>query len=250
MKTLLHIDASARAGRSDLHAHGSHSRRLSARFVAAWRARCPADRILYRDIGLQPPQPVSGRWIEAAFTPPQRRTPAQQQVLAESDALVDELLAADLVVAGVPMYNFGPPAGFKAYIDNIVRVGRTFGFDRQREGDPYWPLLAGMGKRLVLLSSRGDHGYDAGGRLAHANHLEASVRTAFAYIGITEMETVAAEFDEFGGQRLAASLHAAEAAVDALVDRLACEPASIQEFHTHLEKPLPQVTAAAEGGLA
>ena len=223
MKTLLHIDASARPGRSDLHAHGSHSRRLTARFVSAWHARRPADRILYRDIGLQPPRPVSGRWIEAAFTPPQRRTPAQQQVLAESDALVDELLAADIVVAGVPMYNFGPPAGFKAYIDNIVRVGRTFGFDRQRQGDPYWPLLAGQGKRLVLLSSRGDYGYAPGERLAHANHVEASVRTAFAYIGVTETDGVAVEFDEFGGERLAASLRAAEAAVDALVERLVRE---------------------------
>ncbi|MFX5956974.1 NAD(P)H-dependent oxidoreductase, partial [Acinetobacter baumannii] len=75
--------------------------------------------------------------------------------LAQSDALIDELLAADVIVAGVPMYNFGMPAQFKAYIDNIVRVGRTFGFDRSRAGAPYWPLLAGMNKRLVILSSRG-----------------------------------------------------------------------------------------------
>jgi FMN-dependent NADH-azoreductase len=228
MKTLLHLDASARPGRSDLHAHGSHTRRLTARFAAAWHARRPDDRIVYRDIGHAPPRPVSGRWIEAAFTPPQRRTPAQQQVLAESDALVDELMAADLIVAGVPMYNFGPPAGFKAYIDNIVRVGRTFGFDRQRDGDPYWPMLAGMGKRLVLLSSRGDFGYGPGERLAHANHVEASVRTAFAYIGITEADSVAVEYDEFGGERLAASLRAAEASVDRLVEQLVGRLAAAQ----------------------
>ena len=63
------------------------------------------------------------------------------EVLAESDTLVDELLAADVIVAGVPMYNFGVPAQFKAYIDNIVRVGRTFRFDRSREGEPYWPMV-------------------------------------------------------------------------------------------------------------
>jgi FMN-dependent NADH-azoreductase len=137
-------------------------------------------------------------------------------------------MAADLIVAGVPMYNFGPPAGFKAYIDNIVRVGRTFGFDRQRDGDPYWPMLAGMGKRLVLLSSRGDFGYGPGERLAHANHVEASVRTAFAYIGITEADSVAVEYDEFGGERLAASLCAAEASVDRLVEQLVGRLAAAQ----------------------
>src|SRR3546814_6822754 len=86
------------------------------------------------------------------------------------------------------MYNFGPPAQFKAYIDNIVRVGRTFGFDRGRDGEPYWPLLADSGKRLVILSSRGDYGYQADGRIGHRNHVESSVRTAFAYIGVTDVQ--------------------------------------------------------------
>lgn len=221
MTTLLHLDSSARPGRSGLEPHGSHSRRLTDRFVARWRAARPGDRLLYRDLGQAPPRPVTGRWIHAAFTPPARREPWMTAELAESDALVDELLAADLIVAGVPMYNFNVPAQFKAYIDNIVRVGRTFGFDRSREGEPYWPLLADSGKRLVILSSRGDYGY--GDRLASANHVEPSIRTAFGYIGITETETVAVEYDEFADARLAASLQAAEQAVDALVDRLQAE---------------------------
>src|SRR3546814_8861477 len=91
------------------------------------------------------------------------------------------------------MYNFGPPAQFKAYIDNIVRVGRTFGFDRGRDGEPYWPLLADSGKRLVILSSRGDYGYQADGRIGHRNHVESSVRTAFAYIGVTDVHEAAIE---------------------------------------------------------
>ncbi|WP_218124435.1 NAD(P)H-dependent oxidoreductase [Franzmannia pantelleriensis] len=57
-------------------------------------------------------------------------------------------------------YNVGVPAGFKVYIDNIVRVGRTFGFDRSRQGLPNWPMLTGMGKRMVVLGSRGDYGYE------------------------------------------------------------------------------------------
>ena len=142
------------------------------------------------------------------------------EVLAESDALVDELLSADLIVAGVPMYNFGVPAGFKAYIDNIVRVRRTFGFDRRRSGDPYWPLLAGSDRRLVTLSARGDHGYDPGQRLHADNHVEAGVITPLRYIGIDRADCIAIEYDEFRDERLQASIAAAEALGDALVARL------------------------------
>jgi FMN-dependent NADH-azoreductase len=220
MTTLLHIDASARPGRSHQDRHGSHTRRLSARFVEGWSRRRPMDRVVYRDVGQAPPQPVTGSWIEAAFTRPEQRTPRMHEVLSESDALVDELLEADLIIVGLPMYNFGPPAQFKAYIDNVVRVGRTFGFDRSRPGEPYWPLLGEYRKRLVMLSSRGDYGYDEGGRIARLNHVEPSVRTAFRYIGITEFESIAVEYDEFADDRLEQSLARAEAEVDSLVERL------------------------------
>jgi len=180
----------------------------------------PETRVIYRDVGNEPPSPVTGRWIHAAFTPGHARESWMNEELRASDALVDELLEADVIVAGVPMYNFGPPAPFKAYIDNIVRVGRTFGFDRKREGEPYWPLLAGAGKRLVILSSRGDFVYGPGERIASLNHVEASIRTAFAYIGVTDVHGAAIEYDEFADQRLADSIRQAEGAVDALVSML------------------------------
>ena len=203
MTTLLHIDASARSGRSGTDPHGSHSRRLTDRFVRQWLAAQPDSEVLYRDVGQQPPAPVSAEWIHAAFTPAAQREPWMHEVLYQSDELVDELMRADVIVAGVPMYNFGPPAQFKAYIDNIVRVGRTFGFDRSRAGDPYWPLLADSGKRLIILSSRGDYGYDAGGRVSERNHVEPAVRSAFGYIGITDSHSIAVEYDEFADERLA-----------------------------------------------
>ena len=218
---LLHLDSSARPGSSETSRHGSHSRRLSARFVQRWREHEPDTQVIYRDIGAEPPSPVDGGWVHAAFTPPAQREPWMHDRLAQSDALIDELLAADVIVAGVPMYNFGMPAQFKAYIDNIVRVGRTFGFDRSRAGEPYWPLLAGMGKRLVILSSRGDFGYSPGQRIAHINHVEGGVATAFGYIGITDVASVAIEYDEFADDRLRASIAAAEAQVDALVEHMA-----------------------------
>jgi FMN-dependent NADH-azoreductase len=231
MTTLLHLDSSARPGRSGTDARGSHTRRLTSRFVQRWRQIEPTTQVIYRDVGSNPPPPVSGDWIRAAFTQEHARDASMREVLATSDALVTELLAADVIVAGVPMYNFGPPAQFKAYIDNIVRVGRTFGFDRQRSGDPYWPLLAEQGKRLVILSSRGDYGYDDGERIADRNHLEAQVRTAFAYIGITQSWSVAVEYDEFGDERLHASLGLAERRVDDLVAELAAPPdMRLQQF--------------------
>jgi FMN-dependent NADH-azoreductase len=217
---LLHIDASARPGLSGTDPHGSHTRRLSARFVERWHAARPDDRIDHLDVGQHPPAYVDSRWIHAAFTAPADREPWMADVLAESDCLVDQLVAADVIVVGLPMYNFSVPAQFKAYIDNIVRVGRTFGFDRARGAVPYWPMLADTGKRMVLLGARGDHGYDPGGRIAHLNHAEASVRSVFGYIGVTDVFEAAVECDEFGGEQLAQSMRKAEASVDRLVDEL------------------------------
>lgn len=220
MTKILHLDASARPHSSSNGAFGSHTRRLSSRFVQHWSALHPQDTVIYRDVGRYPPAPVSGEWIHAAFTPPGQRLPWMHEILGESDSLIGELLEADLIVAGVPMYNFNVPAQFKAYIDNIVRVGVTFGFDRKREGEPYWPLLAGSRKTAVVLSSRGDYGYDKGGRNAHMNHVERSIASALSYIGITDLHSVAVEYDEFSDERLAASIVSAEAKVDDLAGRL------------------------------
>jgi FMN-dependent NADH-azoreductase len=212
MITLLHLDASARPS-------GSHTRRLTARCVTRWRVARPDDAVTYRDVGRNPPQPVGEQWIQAAFTKPARREPWMRQVLADSDTLVDELVRADLIVAGVPMYNFNVPAQFKAYIDNIVRVGRTFGFDRSRAGEPYWPLLTEKRRQLILLTARGDYGYD-GGHNSSMNHVEPSIRSAFGYIGIFDVRTVAIEYDEFADERLRTSIRSAEQRVDMLVDEL------------------------------
>lgn len=225
MTTILHLDSSARPGRSGSQPHGSHTRRLTARFLERYRQLDSEIEVIYRDLGAQPPSPVTGEWVHAAFTPPAARAPWMVEALAQSDQLVDELLRADIIVAGVPMYNFGPPAQFKAWIDNIVRVGRTFGFDRTRPGEPYWPLLADAGKQLVILSSRGDYGYDPGQRLETINHVEASVRSAFRYIGVTEAFGAAIEYDEFGDERLARSIAEAEHATDRLAESIAASRA-------------------------
>jgi FMN-dependent NADH-azoreductase len=212
MLTLLHVDASARGSRS-------HTRRLGHLFAERWKALRPQDEIIARDVGRTPPSAVNEAWVGAAFSKPDNRTPDMCAALAESDALIEELERADVIVVGVPMYNFGMPSSMKAYIDNIVRVGRTFGFDRSRPDDPYTSLLS-SGKHLVILSARGDYGYAAGERMAHFNYVEPHLKSVFAFIGVTDVHSIAVEYDEFHDDRLARSLADAESAVERLVREL------------------------------
>ncbi|WP_411818089.1 FMN-dependent NADH-azoreductase [Hyphococcus sp. DH-69] len=208
MDTVLVIDGSARTYGSDIASFGSHTRRISHLFAETWRSQRPEDLILHREVGAVPPSPVDADWVHAAFTPAEERTFWMQQRLAESDKLVDELIAADVIVVAAPMYNFGLPAQIKAYVDNVVRVGRTFGFDRSRDGEPYWPLLEGQNKKLVTIASRGDFGYDD--RLKHMNNVETGIEIPFSYIGITDHYRIAVEYDEFADERLQASIKRAE----------------------------------------
>ncbi len=221
MFKLLHIDSSARAGIRGQVAHGSYTRALSQRFVAAWqRAMGDQGRIIYRDLGAEPPQPVTQDWIAAAFTRADQRTPALQAALAHSDQLIAELRAADLVVIGAPMYNFGAPATLKAWIDNIVRIRETFDFHPERD-DPYEPLLAERPRPVVLLSARGGYGMNPGEAHAALNHLDPQVFAALGLLGLTNTHSIAIEHEEFGGDAFAQSLAQANRAADALALQLA-----------------------------
>jgi FMN-dependent NADH-azoreductase len=222
MTSILHIDSSARPGRAGEQPHGSHTRALTHAFVSRWMAHRPDTEVVYRDLGAAPPRPVYHEWIPSAFTPSAQRTPAQRAALKESDELVRELQAAELVVIGMPMYNFGMPAPLKAWVDGIVRVALTFDIDLNRE-DPYVPLLADRQRRAVILTSRGGHGFDAGGELAAMNHADTALRDVLGFVGITDVHTVAIEHEEEGGPALADSTAGALRAVDALVQAWAAQ---------------------------
>lgn len=209
MTRLLQIDASPRGERS-------HTRRLSREFVEHLQTADPGTEVVYRDIGRQPLPHVTEDWIAAAFTPPDQRDDSMHKSLQLSDELVGELQAADVIVLGIPFYNFGMPSGFKAWIDQIVRVGRTFDFDPEDVESPYTPLVTG--KRVIAIISRGDGGYGPGGRNEVHNHLDGHLRTVLGFIGLTDVTIVAAENDEFGGTRLADSLEAARAELRQLAE--------------------------------
>ncbi|MBB3139389.1 FMN-dependent NADH-azoreductase [Halomonas organivorans] len=220
MPHLLHLDASARPGLAGTDEHGSLSRRLTHRFVSGWRARQPDATVTRRDVGSAPPSFIDQRWIQSAFTPPERQEPWMAAVLAESDRLIDELTAADIVVIGAPLYNFGMPAALKAWVDQVVRMGRTVDYDPSRPDDPFTPLLADRPRHAIILSSRGGAGFEPGGEMAHMNHLEPGLSTVLEFIGITRIHRVAIEHQEEGGEPLAASIDAAERRIEALIDQL------------------------------
>jgi FMN-dependent NADH-azoreductase len=169
MKTVLQINSSARIERS-------HTRGLTDLFVQEWKGLRPQDHVISRDIGVEPPPPVNEAWIAAAFASPPDRTDAMRQVLRLSELMVDELLQADLIVLGAPMYNFGMPAQLKAYVDQIVRIGRTFSFDPGNEKQPY-------------------------------------IRTAFGFVGIQVIRVIGVNSDEFSDHRIKHSLALAQVAI-------------------------------------
>lgn len=220
MTHILQIDASARPGLAGKDEHGSHSRNLTHQFVSQWRSRFAADTVTYRDIGQNPPSFIDHDWIASAFTREDQREPWMKDVLAESDQLVDELIAADIVVIGAPLYNFGMPAALKAWVDQVVRLGRTVDIDETNPIEPFIPKLADRPRHVVVLSARGSIGFDPGEKMAHMNHLEPSLATALEFIGITRIHCIAIEGQEVGGEILAASVAKAQQEVEALVDEL------------------------------
>ena len=199
MTTLLHIDASARDDRHEIPRHRSLSRQLSRHFVDRWLSNRPGDRMIRRDVGLEPPPFVSQAWIAAAFTPPERRTTEQRAILAPSDAMIAELRQADVLVIGTPMYNYGLPAALKAWVDQIVRINETFTFDLARGDFPLEPVR--RGKTLVLLSSAGEFGFEPGGVRASMNHLDTYFRSIAHYLGVADLHHIGITHQEFADDR-------------------------------------------------
>ena len=212
--TLLHIDSSARATRS-------HSRRLSSAFVEAWLARAPDTRVIRRDVGTNPPPVITEQWIASAFSAEAERSTELKASLSVSDTYINELMQADVIVMVAPMYNYGMPAVLKAWFDQVVRFNRTFNFDPNEDTWPLSPMLTG--KTLVILTSRGEFGFEPGGIRQDWNHLETHIRTLQHYLGVETSHLIAVEYQEFGDERHADSVARADSELLALVEQLTAE---------------------------
>ncbi|MDV3350162.1 NAD(P)H-dependent oxidoreductase [Leptothoe sp. LEGE 181152] len=211
MATILKIDASARVTRS-------LSRGLTTAFTQQWLKSRPNDTVITRDVGLNPPPVVSEAWIAAAFTAPEKRAPEQIEVLKISDQLIDELEPADVIVIGTPMYNYGMPASLKAWIDQVIRIGRTFSFDLARGEQPIEPIL--IGKTLVILSASGEGGFKLGGANAAINHLDPHIVVASRLFGVSKHHVIRIEYQEFGDDRHQKSIQSAYGAIPDLVQQI------------------------------
>lgn len=169
-KTVLKIDSSARL-------QGSITRKLADQVVAQL---APTETIV-RDLSKGVPL-ISEAWVNANFTPADQRTTAQHAELSTSDTMVAELQAADIVVLGVPIYNFSVPAAMKAWVDQIARAGVTFKYtDTGPKG-----LLSG--KRAILVIASG--GTKSGSDIDFATDY---MRHVLSFVGITEVEVIAAD---------------------------------------------------------
>jgi FMN-dependent NADH-azoreductase len=202
MNRILAVHGSPRGERS-------HTRRLTEVFLEAWLAAHPGAELTRREVGRAAMPHVGESFVAAAFHPQPAARPRHMQAdLALSDVLVDELHGHELLVISAPMYNFSIPSGLKAWIDHVVRIGRTFDVIQDNGVAQYQPLL--HGKRALIVTSRGGYGFGPGGVNAAFNHADTLLRTALGFIGIEDVRVVAAEGEESDSRAYQASCAAAE----------------------------------------
>lgn len=192
MKRLLVVNSSPRTN--------SVSRQLTRQFGEEWTAINPGSRIVERNLSDGAIPFLNEPWIEASYTPEAQRTEAQRKLLALSDTLIDEVLAADVIVLGIPMHNFFVPAAFKAWIDQIARAGKTFSYSDQGPKG-----LVPSDKKVVAVLTRG--GVAAAENLAGGSDPQvAYLRLILGFIGLTDVTFVHADRQGMGGQAAKVSL--------------------------------------------
>lgn len=159
----------------------SISRQLTRSFVAQWQDAHPQGEVVVRDLADTLLPYVNAPWLQAYFTPAEHQSNAMKEMLAMSDALVAELLAADHLVIATPVYNYNVPAALKAWIDHIVRKGQTLGFDGKG-------LVTGK-KATVLIASGGV--YTEGSPIRDRDIVAQYLKLILNVIGIADVTIVA-----------------------------------------------------------
>lgn len=196
MTTLLQINASINNGNGE-------SSRLAKQFVAAFHKRHPNATIVARDVAAAEPVPhLTAERFGAFITKPEDRSAAQQAVVTYSDTLINELKQADVIVLGLPMYNFGVPSQLKAYFDHIARIGETFEYT---EKGPVGKLT---GKKVYVFAARGGV-YEGTPMDTQTSY----VRDFLRFLGMSDVEFIYAEGLNMGPQSKQTALAKAEAEI-------------------------------------
>ena len=198
--TLLQINAS-------IFSNHGQSTRLADEFVGAWRAGNPGAKVVVRNLAEDTVPHLDAERFGAFLAKAGERSSEQQAVVDYSDALIDELKRADVLVLGLPMYNFGVPSTLKAYIDHIARAGATFKYTDKG------PVGLLTGKKAYVFATRG--GLYAGTPL---DTQTAYVRDMLRFLGIDDVEFVYAEGLAIGAEQKAAALSKAQRAIERLVE--------------------------------
>ena len=178
MKNILLIESSPRGSESLSH-------QAAQSIVKELQARHPDAKVVVRDLGANPPPHVGLTFITGMYAPTEHRTSEQAQAVALSDALIDELFAADIIILAVPMHNFAPPSAFKAWVDHVARAGRTFSYTSQG------PQGLLQGKRAIVVLASG--GVYTNERMKPFDFTEPYLRTVLGFIGITDVNVVRVE---------------------------------------------------------
>lgn len=181
MATLLYITVSPR---------GNHSisRQLGNAAVETWKKKNPTGQVIERDLSKTALTFVDLDWIGGAFAPPEYHTENHKKALAISDELVSELVEADEIILATPMFNFAIPASLKAWIDHVVRAGKTFRYNT--EGRPEG-LLAGKNKKVLAIIASGGAYSERSGMTA-LDHESPYLRFILGFMGITNVRFVQA----------------------------------------------------------
>jgi FMN-dependent NADH-azoreductase len=201
-KTLLQVNAS-------LYSNDGQTTQLADQFVAGWRRQNPAATTIVRDLAREPVPHLTAERFQAFITPAAERSAEQRAVAAYSDALIDELRRAEVIVLGVPMYNFDVPSTLKAWFDHIARAGVTFKYTEKG------PLGLLDGKKVYVFTARG--GYYAG---TAADTQSAYLRNFLRLLGITDVEFIYAEGLAMGDAPKQKGLAEAQQAVARIVTQL------------------------------
>ena len=171
---------------SSVRQEGSISRFLSQQFLQIWQTTHTHTQHKLRDVGVNPPPHPTELWTTANYLSPEERSPEMVATLATSETLIEELLWADYLLLGVPMYNFSVPSTLKAYLDNVIRINRTIAFDRITQ--IYHGLVTGK-KALIITPSAGN--FVVGTPLDNLNFCDPYLRAVFGFIGIEDVSVVA-----------------------------------------------------------
>ncbi|RQS67007.1 FMN-dependent NADH-azoreductase [Burkholderia sp. Bp8963] len=202
MMTILHINSSIRNA-------GSVSRQLSSEFMSKWKVANPGDVVIERDLASNPVPHLTEQMMGAFFTPADQRSAEQARTIELADGLAEELLRADVIVLGAPMYNFSISSALKAWIDHVTRAGLTFNYTETG------PVGLVTGKKVYLFTASG--GVYSEGSAQAMNFQETYLRAVLGFIGLTDITVVRAEGLAMGVPSVDAALTRGRQAIAGLV---------------------------------